>query len=37
MGALLVASSQLYWHEILKKRREEEAIEKLFSMLDAEE
>lgn len=36
MGALLVASSQLYWHEILKKRREEEMIERLFAALDAE-
>ena len=37
MGALLAASSQLYWHEILKKRREEEAIERIFFMLDAED
>jgi hypothetical protein len=37
MGALLAASSQLYWHEILKKRREQEAIERIFSMLDAED
>jgi hypothetical protein len=36
MGALLVASSQLYWHEILKKRREEEIIERIFAELDAE-
>jgi hypothetical protein len=36
MGALLAASSQLYWHEILKKRREEEIIEKIFNELDAE-
>ena len=35
MGALLVASSQLYWHEILKKRREEEIIERIFAELDA--
>ncbi len=37
MGALLVASSQLYWHEILKKRREEEIIEQIFAELDAED
>jgi hypothetical protein len=36
MGALLAASSQLYWHEILKKRREDEIIERLFATLDAE-
>jgi hypothetical protein len=36
MGSLLVASSQLYWHEILKKRREEEIIERIFAALDAE-
>ena len=35
MGALLAASSQLYWHEILKKRREEEIIERIFASLDA--
>jgi len=34
MGALLVASSQLYWHELLKKRREEEMLEKLFRQLE---
>ena len=37
MGALLVASSQLYWHEILKKRREEEIIERIFAELDAKD
>jgi hypothetical protein len=37
MGTLLAASSQLYWHDILKKRREEEIIERIFSELDAEE
>jgi hypothetical protein len=36
MGSLLTASSQLYWHEILKKRREEEIIERIFAALDAE-
>ena len=35
MGALMVASSQLYWHEILKKRREQEIIERIFADLDA--
>jgi hypothetical protein len=37
MGALLVASSQLYWHEILKKRREEEIIERIFAELDSKD
>ena len=37
MGSLLVASSQLYWHEILKKRREQEIIERIFAALDAED
>jgi len=37
MGALLVASSQLYWHEILNKRREQEIIERIFAALDAED
>lgn len=34
MGALLTASSQLYWHEILVKRREEMIIEQLFADMD---
>ena len=34
MGALLTASSQLYWHEILVKRREEMIIEQSFAELD---
>jgi len=34
MGALLTASSQLYWHEILVKRREQMFIEQLFADLD---
>ena len=34
MGALLTASSQLYWHEILVKRREEMIIEQIFAELD---
>jgi hypothetical protein len=33
----MAASSQLYWHDILKKRREEEIIERIFAELDAEE
>jgi hypothetical protein len=37
MGALLTASSQLYWHEILKKRREEEIIERIFAELDTDD
>ena len=37
MGSLLVASSQLYWHEILKTRREQEMIERIFAELDAED
>ena len=37
MGALLTASSQLYWHEILTKRREQMIIEQLFADLDAED
>jgi hypothetical protein len=37
MGALLAASSQLYWQEILKKRREQEIIEKIFAALDAKD
>ena len=37
MGALLAASSQLYWHEILKKRREQEIIERIFAELDAKD
>ena len=37
MGSLLAASSQLYWHEILKKRREAEIIERIFAELDAKD
>jgi hypothetical protein len=37
MGALLTASSQLYWHEILKKRREQEIVERIFAELEAED
>lgn len=34
MGALFTASSQMYWHDILVKRREEMIIERLFAELD---
>lgn len=34
MGALLASSSQLYWHEILKRRREEMIMEQIWSSLD---
>lgn len=34
MGALLSASSQLYWHDILQKRREQQIIEAIFAELD---
>ncbi len=34
MGALLTASSQLYWHDILQKRREQQIIEAIFAELD---
>ena len=37
MGALLAASSQLYWHEILKKRHEQEIIERIFAELDSKD
>ncbi len=37
MGALLTASSQLYWHEVLQKRREEQIIEAIFAEMDAED
>ena len=37
MGALLTASSQLYWHEILTKRREQMIIEQIFADLDAKD
>ena len=37
MGSLLVASSQLYWHEILKTRREQEMIERIFAELDSKD
>lgn len=36
MGSLFAASSQLYWHEILKKRRDDEMIERLFAALDTQ-
>lgn len=34
MGTLLTASSQLYWHDILTKRREQQIIEAIFAELD---
>ena len=34
MGALFTSSSQLYWHEILKKKREDEFWVKLFESLE---
>jgi hypothetical protein len=34
MGALFTSSSQLYWHEILKKIREEILVEMIFDSLD---
>jgi len=34
MGALFTSSSQLYWHEILKKIREEILVEMMFDSLD---
>jgi hypothetical protein len=37
MGTICTASSQLYWHDILKKLREEAIIERIFAELDAEE
>jgi hypothetical protein len=37
MGSLLTASSQLYWHDILTKRREQQMIEAIFAELDAED
>lgn len=37
MGALLTASSQLYWHDILVKRREQMIIEQMFADLDAKD
>jgi hypothetical protein len=33
MGALFTSSSQLYWHEILKKIRDEALIERVFKSL----
>lgn len=34
MGALFTSSSQLYWHEILKKIREEALVEMIFESLE---
>ncbi|MBN2336805.1 hypothetical protein JXL21_14715 [Candidatus Bathyarchaeota archaeon] len=37
MGAMFTSSSQLYWHDILKRIREEAYIEQIFDSLDATE
>jgi hypothetical protein len=37
MGAVYTSSSQLYWHDILTKRREEALVENIFSSLEASE
>jgi hypothetical protein len=34
MGALFTSSSQLYWHDILNKRREEALVERVFQQLE---
>jgi hypothetical protein len=34
MGALFTSSSQLYWHEILGKIREEALVEMIFDSLE---
>jgi hypothetical protein len=34
MGALFTSSSQLYWHEILRKIRDEILVEMIFDSLD---
>jgi len=36
MGAVYSSSSQLYWHDILTKRREEALVEHVFNQLDEE-
>jgi len=36
MGAVYSSSSQLYWHDILTKRREEALVEYVFNQLDEE-
>jgi len=36
MGAVYSSSSQLYWHDILTKRREEALVEHMFKQLDDE-
>ena len=36
MGAVYSSSSQLYWHDILTKRREEALVEHVFNLLDEE-
>ncbi len=37
MGALFSSSSQLYWHDILQKRREQQIIEAIFVELDVDD
>lgn len=37
MGALFSSSSQLYWHDILQKRREQQIIEAIFAELDTDD
>lgn len=36
MGALFTSSSQLYWHEILKKRRDEMIMHQVWASIDEE-
>jgi len=36
MGALFTSSSQLYWHEVLGKRREQALVEGVFQQLEEE-
>ena len=37
MGAVYTSSAQLYWHDILTKRREQALVESIFSSLEARE
>jgi len=36
MGAVFSSSSQLYWHDILNKKREEALVERVFQQLEEE-
>ena len=36
MGALFTSSSQLYWHDVLGKRREQAMVESVFQQLEEE-